>query len=91
MKQLVAGDVAKAENKQFSKMDSIMKIRLKDAKLANKDLLNVIKQKQKETDELNLSISEKNIALTKQKNKTTIFASIGGTSLFFGILVLIFK
>lgn len=87
--QLVSGDVAKAENKQFSKMDSIMKIRLKDAKNSNRDLLKAIKQKQKEADELNLSILEKNNALSKQKTKTTIFASIGVTSLFFGILALI--
>jgi hypothetical protein len=87
--QLVSGDVAKAENKQFAKMDSIMKIRLKESKAANFDLLKSYKQKQKEVNELNLSISEKNTALTKQKNKTTILAAIGGTSIFFGILAMI--
>lgn len=91
IKQLVDGDVAKAENKTLKEMDNLTQIRLSELKASNVNLLKAYQEKQKEADELNKSISDKNDSLTKQKNKTTVFGVAGGTALFFGILAMIFR
>ncbi len=91
LKEVFRGYAAIKENEELKKQDVISQDRLKNCQDSNINLLESYSQEKKANAELNQSILDKNDALQKQKSKANIFGVVGGTSLFFTILLLIFK
>jgi single-stranded DNA-specific DHH superfamily exonuclease len=89
--QLIEGDNAKAENKLFSKMDSINQDRIKTLGVMRDNLLKAFEEKNKETTELYKSISDKNAIITKQKVGNTLYKGFSLASTITIVLLLLLK
>ncbi len=81
--QLVQGDFAKAELKNYKKSDSISVQRIKSLKEANFNLLKAFEEKQAEADKYKKVIESQEKVIRREKNKKdfykiTSLVAIGG-------------
>jgi len=87
--QLIAGDVAKAENKLLTKMDSINRSRIKTLDSANKDLFKAYQDKANEVIDVYKSNQDKDKIISKQKNVNNFLKGFGLSSIITTIVVLL--
>ncbi len=71
--QLVQGDFAKAELKNYKKSDSISIQRIKSLKEANFNLLKAFEEKQAEADKYKKAIEIQEKAIRREKNKKNFY------------------
>ena len=74
--QLIQGDVAKAENKIYRQMDSVLNDRIKTLYLANENLLKAFDEKQSEVNQYKESVKLQQKVIKKEKNKKNIWKTI---------------
>lgn len=74
--QLIQGDVAKAENKIYRQMDSVLNDRIKTLYLANENLLKAFDEKQSEVNQYKESVKLQQKVIQKEKNKKNIWKTI---------------
>jgi hypothetical protein len=74
--QLIQGNVAKAENKIYRQMDSVLNDRIKTLYLANENLLKAFDEKQSEVNQYKESVKLQQKVIKKEKNKKNIWKTI---------------
>jgi len=90
-KQLIQGDVARAENKIFRQMDSISKERIKTLYLANENLLKAFDEKQLEVNQYKDAVKDQEKIIRKEKNKKNFYKITSGIGLTTTILLLLLR
>ena len=87
--QLIQGDVAKAENKIYRQMDSVLNHRIKTLYLANESLIKAFDEKQLEVNQYKDAVKNQEKIISKENNKKNFYKITSVVGLSTTILLLL--
>jgi hypothetical protein len=90
-KQLIQGDVARAENKIFRQMDSVSKSRISTLKESIKYLNMAYDEKQLEANQYKDAVKNQEKIIRKEKSKKNFYKITSGVGLTTTILLLLLR